>query len=148
MEKIRPKVGIGVYIADGRGNLLMTLRKSEHAKGTWCLPGGHLEMGESFLECCKREVKEEVGLDVEDIELLGVVNNIFTTEQHYVNIDFVAKGVSGDPVNGEPEKIGELGWYSIDNLPQPLMLSTINLFKTHPEVVDKLKRFNSLRSKS
>lgn len=63
MEKARPKIGIGVYMMDGKGNLLMTLRTSAHARGTWCPPGGHLEMGESFLECCKKEVKEEVGLE-------------------------------------------------------------------------------------
>lgn len=145
MEKIRPKIGIGVYIMDGKNNLLMTLRTSKHEPGTWCPPGGHLEMSESFLDCCKKEVKEEVGLDLEDIEMLGVVNNIFSPEKHYVNIDFVAKGVSGQPIIGEPEKIGQIGWYSLDKLPQPLMLPTANLFKTHPEVLDKLKTFNSLR---
>jgi 8-oxo-dGTP diphosphatase len=89
MKEIRPKVGIGVYIVDGKGNLLMTLRTSVHEPGTWCPPGGHLEMGESFLECSKKEVKEEVGLEIEEVELLAVVNNIFSQEKHYVNIDFV-----------------------------------------------------------
>lgn len=128
---------------DGRGNLLMTLRTSVHEPGTWCPPGGHLEMGESFFNCCKREVKEEVGLDIQDLEFLGVVNNIFSSEKHYVNIDFVAKGVSGEPIIGEPEKIGKIGWYPLDNLPQPLMFPTTNLFKTHPQVLEKLKTFNS-----
>jgi 8-oxo-dGTP diphosphatase len=144
MEKVRPKVGVGVYIADGKGNMLMTLRTSPHEQGKWCPPGGHLEMGESFLQCCKNEVKEEVGLDIEGVEMLGVVNNIFSPEKHYVNLDFVATGVSGTPVIGEPEKCAELGWYPIDNLPQPLMMTCENLFKTHPEVLEKLKTFNSL----
>ena len=69
MEKPRPKVGIGIYIVDGRGNLLMILRKTTHEPGTWCPPGGHLEIGESFLECCKREVKEEVGLNISEYRL-------------------------------------------------------------------------------
>jgi 8-oxo-dGTP diphosphatase len=145
MEKIRPKIGIGVYIMDGKGNLLMTLRTSAHEPGTWCPPGGHLEMGESFLECCKKEVKEEVGLDIEDVELLGVVNNIFSPDKHYVNIDFVAKGVSGAPIIGEPDKCAEVGWYSLDDLPKPLMLPVANLFKEHPEVLEKLRHFNSLK---
>lgn len=143
MEKIRPKVGIGVYIMDGKGNVLMTLRTSAHEPGTWCPPGGHLEMSESFLDCCKKEVKEEVGLDVENVEMLGVVNNIFSSEKHYVNIDFLARGVTGIPIIGEPEKIAKIGWYSLDNLPQPLMLPTINLFKAHPQVLEKLKALNS-----
>ena len=144
MEKIRPKIGIGVYIMDGKGNLLMLLRTSAHQSGTWCPPGGHFEMGESFLDCCKREVKEEVGLDITDVEMLAVVNNIISPDKHYVNIDFVAKGVSGQPIIGEPEKMEKLGWYPLDNLPQPLMQPTANLFATHPEVVAKLKIFNPL----
>lgn len=127
---------------DGKGNLLMTLRTSTHEPGTWCPPGGHLEMGENFLDCCKKEVKEEVGLDIEEIETLGVVNNIFSLTKHYVNVDFLAKGVSGKPIINEPAKIGEIGWYPLDKLPQPLMLSTVNLFKTNLEVLGKLKNFN------
>ena len=145
MDKIRPKIGIGVYITDGKGNLLMTLRTSPHEPGTWCPPGGHLEMGESVLDCCKREVKEEVGLDVDGVEMLVAVNNIFSSGKHYVNVDFVAKGVTGTPEIGEPEKIGKIGWYPLDDLPQPLMLPTINLFKDYSEVLAKLKTFNSLK---
>ena len=145
MEKVRPKVGIGVYIMDGKGNLLLTLRSGTHEPGTWCPPGGHLEMGESFLECCKKEVKEEVGLDLEDVEMLGVINNIFSPEKHYVNVDFVAKGVSGTPIIGEPDKCAEIGWYPLDKLPRPLMLPTANLFKIHPEILGKLRFFNSLK---
>ncbi len=143
MEKTRPKIGIGVYIMDGKGNLLMTLRTSAHEQGTWCPPGGHLEMGESFLECCKKEVREEVGLELKEVERLGVVNNIFSPEKHYVNVDFLAVGVFGNPVIGESDKIGKVGWYPLENLPQPLMLPVANLFKTHPHVLDKLKNFNS-----
>jgi 8-oxo-dGTP diphosphatase len=146
MEKIRPKVGMGIYIMDGNGNLLMTLRTSAHEPGTWCPPGGHLEMGESFLECAKKEVQEEVGLELKDIEMLGAVNNIFSPEKHYVNVDFVAKGVSGMPRIGEPEKIGEIGWYPLDHLPQPLMLPIVNLFKAYPGIPGKLKNFNSFDS--
>jgi len=145
MDKIRPKIGIGVYIMDGKGNMLTMLRTSPHGAGTWCPPGGHLEMGESFLDCCKKEVKEEACLDLEDVEMLGVVNNIFSPEKHYVNVDFVAKGVSGVPTIGEPDKCAQIGWYPIDDLPQPLFLSTLNLFKTHPEVIKKLRDFNSLK---
>ena len=130
---------------DGKGNLLMTLRTSAHESGKWCPPGGHLEMGENFLECCQKEVKEEVGLDLQDVEILGVVNNVFSSEKHYVNLDFVAKGVSGTPIIGEPDKCAEIGWYPLNDLPGPLLLSTINLFKTYPEVLDKLKNFNSFK---
>lgn len=137
--KDRPKVGIGVYIINDEGKLLMTLRVSPHEPGTWCPPGGHLEMGESFLACCKREVREEVGLELKTVELLGVVNNVFSPNKHYVNLDFLAKGVSGEPKIGEPEKIKKIGWYDLNKLPSPLMLPVVNLFKNYPELREKLR---------
>jgi len=139
-KELRPKVGIGVYIINKEGQVLLMKRKSAHAEGTWCPPGGHLENGESFFDCCKREVKEETNLDITGTELLGVVNNIFSPEKHYVNVDFVATGVTGELKNMEPEKASDLGWYNLDFLPQPLMLSVQNLFKELPETVSKLKQ--------
>ncbi len=68
-----------------------------------------------------------------------MVNNIFSPEKHYVNVDFFATGVMGKPINGEPEKIGEIGWFDLDNLPQPVMLPTENLFKEFPELITTLK---------
>ncbi len=146
MEKLRPKVGMGVYIGDGKGNILMTLRKSAHEPGTWCPPGGHLEMGEEFIDCVKREVKEEIGIDVHAAEFVAVVNNVFSPEKHYVNVEFVVTSASGEPKNCEPEKMAEIGWYPLHNLPQPLMLPTANFFKKHPEVIEKLKKLNSIKN--
>ena len=84
-----------------------------------------------------------MGLDIKDVEFLGVVNNVFSFQEHYVNIDFVAKGVSGNSKICEPDKCPEIDRYSLTNLPQPLMLLTTNLFKTHPKILEKLKNFNS-----
>jgi NAD+ diphosphatase len=51
-------------ITDRRGNLLVTVRAREPGKGTWDLPGGFADPGESAEEALKREAKEELGLDV------------------------------------------------------------------------------------
>jgi 8-oxo-dGTP diphosphatase len=57
MEENRPKVGIGVFIFKD-GKFLMGCRKGTHGAGTWSVPGGHLEFGESFEECAEREALE------------------------------------------------------------------------------------------
>jgi len=76
-ENQRPQVGLGVYILNDKNELLLLRRKGTHGAGTWCAPGGHLEFGESFEECAKREAKEEADLDVDDLEVAGVTNDIF-----------------------------------------------------------------------
>lgn len=54
--------------------------------GTWALPGGHLEYAESFEDCAKREVLEETGLSVQDLQFLTVTNSIPPGGHHYVTI--------------------------------------------------------------
>ena len=131
MEKQRPKIGIAVYILNPQNQVLLQKRKTTHA-GTWAPPGGHLEMGESFLECIKREVKEEVDLEVADAELWAVTNNVFSPESHYVNLDHLAKAFSGQAKNMEPEKCEEIAWFDLANLPRPLMYSVENFLNSNP----------------
>jgi ADP-ribose pyrophosphatase YjhB (NUDIX family) len=55
--------------------------------GTWALPGGHLEFGESFETCAEREVLEETGLKISDVRFLTAVNSVMGDEnKHYVTI--------------------------------------------------------------
>ena len=56
------KVGLGLYILNDRGQVLLGLRKAKHGEGTWCPPGGHMEYGESFEEGAVREAFEETGI--------------------------------------------------------------------------------------
>ncbi len=60
---------VTTLIEDEHGRLLWQ-RRSDF--GWWGLPGGLLEIGETFQECARREAREETGLEVEPIELLGV----------------------------------------------------------------------------
>ena len=60
MNEHRPKVGIGVIIQKD-GKLLMGQRRGAHGADTWCPPGGHLEFGETWESCARRETREEAG---------------------------------------------------------------------------------------
>ncbi|PWZ00084.1 hypothetical protein BCV70DRAFT_104793 [Testicularia cyperi] len=57
-----PRVGVGVFVLNERGHVLVGKRTGSHGSGTLALPGGHLELHESFAECATREVLEETGL--------------------------------------------------------------------------------------
>ena len=63
--------------------------------GTYALPGGHLDFGESFEQCAAREVKEETGLNVQDVRFLTATNTVFgDAGKHYVTIFMTAMVVA------------------------------------------------------
>ena len=149
LEKQRPKVGIAVYILNKNYQVLFTLRKSVVGAGRWCPPGGHLEYGEELLDCVKREVAEEVNLTIDKAELWAVNNNIMVDPpRHYVNLDFVATKWIGHELNRELEKCEKIEWFSLNNLPKPLLEPTENFFKQNPFCLCQSgKRFNVCHGK-
>ncbi|WP_281974963.1 NUDIX hydrolase [Halobacillus litoralis] len=62
-------VGCGAIIEDGSGRILLQKRSDF---GVWGIPGGLLEIGETFEATVKREVFEETGLTIRELELFGV----------------------------------------------------------------------------
>lgn len=66
------EVAAGLVFRDGR--LLITQRRpGDHLGGLWEFPGGKREPGESFEDCLKRELNEELGIDVQVGDLLNSV---------------------------------------------------------------------------
>ena len=68
MELKRPKVGLAVFVIKN-SKFVMMLRQGAHGAGNWGLPGGHLEFGETWEQCAKRETIEETGLAIKNIRL-------------------------------------------------------------------------------
>ena len=59
-------------------------RLGSHGSGTFALPGGHLEFGESWENCAEREVLEETGLRLTTVYFETAVNSVFGADSHYV----------------------------------------------------------------
>ena len=128
MPKI-PRVGLGVIIIK-ENKVLLGKRKNAHGEGDWCFPGGHLEFGEKWEKCAKRETREETGIEIKNIRFGAVTNDIFKKEKkHYITIYVVADYRSGRVIIGEPEKSEEWKWFNWDNLPKLLFLPIRNLRK-------------------
>src|SRR5437879_11122049 len=91
--QVFPEPTVGALIVNNQGKIL--LAKSHKWFDKYTLPGGHIEVGESMVDAVRREVKEEVGLDVEVVEMLLVQEAIFAPEfykkKHFIFIDFYCK---------------------------------------------------------
>jgi|SRR3989344_3600828 len=129
-ELPRPKVGIGVLIFKN-GKVLLGRRKGSHGSGEYSGAGGHFEYMESFEQCAKREVKEETGLEIENVRFLCLVNVKEYHPKHYVDIGLVADWKSGEPQIMEPEKIESWDWYDIERLPSPLFSMMPKYFESY-----------------
>ena len=126
---------MGVYILNNKNQVLLLLEHRTDSGSTWSPPGGHLEFDEEFLDCVKREAKEETNLDVLDAKLWAVNNNISQPEgqmSHYVNLDFLVLKWSGEPKIMESHKCEKIGWFDLNKLPQPMLLAPKNFFNNNP----------------
>lgn len=102
------------------GKVLLSKRKGSHGVGEWQFPGGHLEYGESFEQCAKREAREEADIEIENVRFQFLANVKKYDKKHYVHIGLIADYNSGEPKTIEPEKAEKWGWYDLDNLPEPI----------------------------
>lgn len=113
------RVGVGVMIMK-EGKVLIGKRKGSHGAGEYAWPGGHLEHMESFEECARREVREEAGIEVDNIRFLRLMNVRDYAPRHYVDVALIADWKSGEPRVMEPEKLESWEWRDMDDMPQPL----------------------------
>ena len=74
---LNPAAAVAGLIMDGQDRLLIAVRGKEPGKGKWDLPGGFVDPGESAEEALRREVREEVGLDLTAMQYLGSFPNTY-----------------------------------------------------------------------
>lgn len=91
-----PFLGAGGLIVDDGGALLLVMETGSGKEGKWSLPAGKIEPGESAVEAMVREVREETGLVVDPVDVVGLYHSVTTTEGRYgLNILFRARIVGG-----------------------------------------------------
>ena len=113
------KIGVGTLLIKD-DLIFLSKRKGSHAQGFWGSTGGHLEFGESFENCARREALEEFGLVLGQMTFL-CVSNIVEYDRHYVDVEYVSKLKQNQcPVIQEPDKFETCGWFRKEELPEPL----------------------------
>jgi len=113
------RVGCSAVIFDPtRTKVLLTQRMDN---GRWCLPGGHMESGETAAEACEREVLEETGLVVRAKRLLGVYSNpdqlvIYKdgNKAFFVVLNFEVEVLEGEV--GLSDETTAFGWFTLEDM--------------------------------
>lgn len=119
-------VGVSVvyFCHDGKGNFVMGKRsvraRDEH--GRWDIGGGGVEVRDTVEQTLKKEIMEEYCADILKFEFLGF-RDVHREHQgqptHWVALDFK---VLVDPAmvkKGEPHKMDEVKWFTLENMPLP-----------------------------
>jgi len=132
------------YCHDGKGNFLLH-KRSKNCRdeiGHWDAGSGQLDFGLTPEENVLKEVREEYGCEGEIQErlpahsILRIHNGIKT---HWLAIPFFIRVNQKNVKNNEPEKIDEIGWFTLDNLPKPLHIGFSFTFNHYVEYFQKYK---------
>ena len=123
-----------VIIGDGKGNVLLQLRVDDN---TWAIHGGSIELDEKVEDAMKREVKEELNLDVLEYKLLGIYSG---PEHHHIypngdetsciDIVYVCHKYSGT-IKIQESEVQKVEWFNKNNLPSNLALSAKKWLKEY-----------------
>lgn len=131
IEKLREKIGhdplllprTSVIVLDRKIGVLLQKRRD----GIWNLPGGFLELEETVEQAARREVKEETGVEIGEVSLLGIFSGkeyfkemengdqVYPLSIHFLSTDILA----GGPSENSDEAIGAK-YFPIDQLPEHL----------------------------
>jgi len=124
---VRPSVAI----VNSFGKILLVKYQDQ----SWGIPGGLMELGESVEECLRREVKEEINLELESLRLFGVFSGseLFTKlrnghEYYNIIIGYICTEFNGE-IKPDGEEVIEANYFNLADLPEG----------TQPYIKEKLK---------
>ncbi len=113
----------GVIIEDGQGRIMLQQRADD---GKWGFHGGAIEPDESAEDAARREVKEELNLELDELRLFGVYSgpqyhHVYPNgdETSCIDIIFICSKYHGD-MRLQPEEVRAVGWFGRDSLPENL----------------------------
>ncbi|MGC9312752.1 MAG: NUDIX hydrolase [Sediminispirochaetaceae bacterium] len=108
------KATVGALI-ESNGRLLLEKRNHDPFNGLWCIPGGHIDYGESVEKALIREVREETGLQVINYSFFNYYTEYYDElNWHAVALIFVVYTTGS--LKMQPEEVQELRWFTKEEL--------------------------------
>lgn len=114
-----PKIAVNAVVFNDKGEVLLAKRTDN---GLWCIPGGHVDLGETVEQACLRELAEETGLQAQVVRLVGVYSDPKNSlhiaqgpEWHTVRVSFLCK-ITGGTIRAS-EETSEIRYFDPQHLP-------------------------------
>lgn len=113
-EQRYPEPTVGALIFNAQGQLF--LMRSHKWRGQWVIPGGHVELGETMEQALRREIREETGLEIRDIEFICfqefIHDDRFWRRRHFIFFDYTCRTDSTEVVLNDEAQ--EYVWVDLD----------------------------------
>lgn len=110
------KIVVSAIIENEEGEVLAVRLDKEKKDGVWVPPGGKLEKGETLRQGVEREVEEELGVDIEVGEIVGISEVNYGGDENWVFVLYSAEIVSGEPKPMEEGKTLETKYIEKEKL--------------------------------
>ena len=130
-----------VLTKDEAPKVLLIQRANDPFKGCWAFPGGFMEMEETTEECAIRELKEETGLAIEDIQEIGIYSKIDRDPRgRTISVAYLAIVDKPIRVTGLDDA-AKAEWIPIDSLPSlafdhaDIMRDALQLYRSNLTVI-------------
>ncbi len=117
--QLTPKIAVNAIVFNENQEVLLAKRTDN---GLWCVPGGHVDLGETLAQACLRELREETGLKADIVRLVGVYSDTKGSlhiaqgpEWHTVRVSFLCR-ITGGSVKPS-EETSEIKYFNVRKLP-------------------------------
>lgn len=112
-----PEPCIGAFIRNKKGQILLTRSYKWQNGKKWVVPGGHIDWGETIEQAVKREVKEEVGVKVDFLQVFVMWEVLFPKEfhqkKHFLFIECECLVKDGEKIQVDNREIQAAAWFSL-----------------------------------
>jgi mutator protein MutT len=110
---------LAIHLFFFQNNQVLLLRRfnTGYEDGNYSVPAGHVEAGESAIQCAVREAREEAGVELKPQHIVFAHAMHRKSDDERVNFFFVVTQWHGEITNTEPHKCDDLSWHPLDSLP-------------------------------
>lgn len=142
MKKIEIGHTSSVIIMNEEGQILLSKRKAKEGEGMYCFPGGKREKGEKPIKAAQREIKEELGIDIQNLKQIDIrKKRLSKIWQNIIFFTLLSDKQIKKVRNVEPNKTESIDWFNIDELPE-------NMWEHNKQyLLDNLEKVTLIRNK-